>query len=305
MGGLFLSVLCASTAAIFIVSADAPPLSISFFRLLFTTLLITPVVIFSPKIRRELRTLPPTTFLIMTLIGVILAAHFLFWITSLTLTSVASSVILVTAHPILVGPLSHFFLRERLTFINSGGIILSMIGVGVLVYGNYGLTSFTLDTLEGNFLALMGGVAAALYIVGGRKIRKTLSVFTYAFVVYAIATLVLFILCLFSSAPLLSLSTKDYILIFFMALLAGIFGHTLYNWSLEYIRASLASVALLGEPVFSTLFAFMLPWIHQIPSKYTLIGGGIIFLGIYLCSREKEQRKPRHLEYTENTKPMK
>ncbi|NIP34860.1 MAG: EamA family transporter, partial [Thermoplasmata archaeon] len=40
---------------------------------------------------------------IMVGIGAVLATHFSLWIASLELTSVASSVVLVTAHPILVG----------------------------------------------------------------------------------------------------------------------------------------------------------------------------------------------------------
>jgi hypothetical protein len=44
-------------------------------------------------------------------------------------------------------------------------------------------------------------------------------------------------------------------------------------------------VALLGEPIGSSLLAFALPWIQQIPSGYTIFGGVIILLGIYLTAR--------------------
>ena len=77
-----------------------------------------------------------------------------------------------------------------------------------------------------------------------------------------------------------------YGIILIMAVVSGIFGHTLYNWSLEYVRASVASVFLLGEPIGSSLLAYAIPWIHQIPSQFTLIGGGIILLGIYLTARK-------------------
>lgn len=282
---LFISVISVSFAAIFIVSCDAPALSIAFYRLLFTTVLILPFVLLYKKTRKEILNLPRKTLLIMFGIGVILAAHFALWITSLEHTSVASSVILVTAHPLLVGPVSHFLLKERLSFVNSLGIVLSVSGVIILVYGNYGFAA-GLDTIEGNILAILGGIAAGLYILGGRKLRKTVSIGSYAFVVYAIGTVVLFIICLTFNAPVINLSLRDYGIIFLMAIVAGIFGHTLYNWSLEHIRASVASVVLLGEPIGSSLLAFALPWIQQTPSYYTIIGGAIILSGIYLTARK-------------------
>ncbi|MCK5636805.1 MAG: EamA family transporter, partial [Thermoplasmatales archaeon] len=106
------------------------------------------------------------------------------------------------------------------------------------------------------------------------------------FVVYAIGTIILFIICLIFNAPVINLSLRDYGIIFLMAIVAGIFGHTLYNWSLGHIRASVASVVLLGEPIGSSLLAFALPWIQQTPSYYTIIGGAIILSGIYLTARK-------------------
>jgi drug/metabolite transporter (DMT)-like permease len=288
--GLGISISSVSFAAIIIVSLNelgTPPLTISFYRILFTTILIIPIILYHKNIRYELRTIPLKTFSMLLAIGVILGAHFALWITSLTLTSVASSVILVTAHPILVGPLAFYFLKEKLSTIHIIGIIISVCGVIILVYGNYGWSPSSLNSLEGNLLAMLGGICAGLYILGGRTIRKTLSTTTYAFVVYSVATLTLFITCIGLQTPLTTLTPKEYELILLMAFIAGILGHTLYNWSLKYIRASVASVALLGEPIGSSLLAFALPWIHQIPTTFTIIGGGIILIGIYLTSRNQ------------------
>jgi drug/metabolite transporter (DMT)-like permease len=283
--GLIISIIAVSFASIFILSCQAPPLSIAFYRLLFTTLLIFPFILIRKKTRDELRTLPRATLLMMLVIGVILATHFSLWITSLKMTSVASSVILVTAHPVLVAPVSFYFLKEKLSWVNALGIAISLAGVAVLVIGNYGFAAFGLDTIEGNILALLGGIAAGLYILGGRKLRKTVSTISYAFVVYAVGTITLFFICLALSAPVYNLTITDYEIILLMALISGIFGHTLYNWSLGYIRASVMSVALLGEPIGSSLLAYAIPWIHQEPSLYTVVGGGIILVGIYLTAR--------------------
>ena len=280
-----ISVISVSFAAIFIISIDAPALSIAFYRLLFTTLLILPFIFIYKKTRDELFNLHKSKLLIMIGIGIILAAHFALWITSLKLTSVASSVILVTAHPLLVGPASHFFLKEKLSVLNYIGILLSVCGVIILVYGNYGF-ALGIDTLEGNILAILGGIAAGLYILGGRKLRKTVSIGSYVFVVYTVGTIVLFFICLFFKTQLINISYRDLGIIFLMAIVAGIFGHTLYNWSLQHIRASVASVVLLGEPIGSSILAFLLPWIQQTPSFYTIIGGAVILSGIYLTARK-------------------
>jgi len=282
---LFISVISVSFAAIIIVTIDAPPLSIAFYRMLFTTLIIMIFIIFNKKYINELKNLSKSTVFIMIIIGLILAAHFALWITSLKLTSIASSVILVAAHPILIGPVSHYFLKEKLTLINLTGIILSVLGVIVLVYGNYGFSSLTIDSIEGNILALLGGITAGLYILGGRIIRRKISTPSYAFVVYSSSTITLFIICIIFNSQINNLSFKDYQLIILMALVSGILGHTVYNWVLKYIRTSIVSVALLGEPLVSTIFAFLIPWINQVPSNFTIFGGIIILVGIYMTSR--------------------
>jgi drug/metabolite transporter (DMT)-like permease len=288
--GLLISIISVSFAAIFIttiliIAPGTDPLAIAFYRLFFTSLLIVPVVVIHKKTRDEILNLPRKTMLIMLGIGVILAVHFAFWITSLNYTSVASSVILVTAHPVLVAPVAHYFLKEKLSRINIFGITISLFGVVLLVAGNYGLSSLSFDSLEGNIFAILGGIAAGLYILGGRKIRKTVSIIPYAFVVYSIGTIVLLGICLSARAPLLNLKIEVYQICLLMAVVSGIFGHTLYNWSLGHVRASLASVVLLGEPLGSTILAVIIPWINQIPSHYTIIGGAIILSGIYLTAR--------------------
>ena len=287
---LFISVCSVSFAAIMIVSIsdDVPALSIAFYRLFFTSLLLAPFVFLNKKVRKELSQIPKKTYLSMTIIGFILALHFAFWITSLDYTSVASSVILVTAHPVLVAPVAHYFFKEKLRISNIIGISISLFGVVILVFVNYGLGSLSIDSIEGNILAILGAIAFGLVILGSRKTRKTVSVTVYAFYMYIVSSIVLFVLCISTGSRLNNIQTIDYEIFILMAFVSGIFGHTFYYWSLKYIRASIASVVLLGEPIGSTVLAFIIPWINQTPSEYTFIGGAIILSGIYLTAQEKE-----------------
>ncbi len=284
---LFISIIGVSFAAVIIKTCTAQPLLISFYRLLFTTTLLLPVFLLIPRFRAQLKQITIKELVLMTIIGIILAFHFMFWISSLQFTSVASSVILVTSHPILVAPLSYIFLKEKISKTNIAGIFISLSGVFVLVYGNYS-GAFDQTSLYGNILAFLGGVAAGLYILGGRYMRRTVSVIIYALIVYAISTIVLLGFIGISQTHLFAITTQDIFLILIMAIVSGIGGHTLYNWSLAHIRASLASVALLGEPIGSAFLALLIPWINEIPTIWTLIGGGIVLTGVYLTAKEKK-----------------
>jgi drug/metabolite transporter (DMT)-like permease len=285
--GLFISIIGVSFAAVIIKTCNAEPLIISFYRLLFTTLLLVPFVIFVPKIRNQISKITKKEFFIMLIIGIILALHFTFWITSLQYTTVASSVILVTAHPILVAPLSYFLLKEHVSKVNILGIGISLLGVFLLLFGNFS-DAFDNISLFGNMLAILGGIAAGLYILGGRFMRRTVSVVIYAVIVYAIATVFLLAFIAISATKLIVLTQQDFILILVMAIVSGVGGHTLYNWSLAHVRASLASVALLGEPIGSALLAYLLPWINELPTEWTFIGGSIVLTGVYLTARTKK-----------------
>lgn len=286
-----------SFAAVIIVSIseDVHPLAIAFYRLLFTSLILLLVIVYKRDFQHEFTNLKKSEILIMIFIGIVLAAHFAFWITSLTgisesfeQTTVASSVILVTAHPVLVAPLAYIFFRERFSAVNIIGISLSLIGITILVLGNYSNDS---ASFQANIMALLGGIAAGIYILGGKKMRTTVSTIIYAFIVYASATMTLLTLTLIFKASITNLTLDDAYLILAMAIVSGIFGHTLYNWTLKYLRATVISVSLLSEPLLSSLFAYLLPWINQIPTIYTILGGTCILSGIFLTTIKNTQHQ--------------
>ena len=71
----------------------APALAIALWRNALAAIAIAPVAL--GRHRTELVSAPQRVWLMATFAGVMLAAHFGFWVTSLTLTSVAAAVALV------------------------------------------------------------------------------------------------------------------------------------------------------------------------------------------------------------------
>ena len=275
--GVGVAVVAVSFSAILIRWSDADFLAIAAGRMLISAVLLAPFAMV--MYRAELFSLARRDVAIMVGIGAVLATHFSLWIASLDLTSVASSVVLVTAHPILVGLVGHFFMSERLSRLNAVGIAIGLMGVIILTQGDAGAGS---DTLVGDLLAFLGGVAAGVYILAGRQTRKRISLPVYAFIVYASCAVFLMVGVVFTGTELFTLPADEWWLFLLMALGPSILGHTMYNWTLRYVPASVVSVSLLGEPVGSSLLAALL--LSEVPPEYTMIGGAIILVGIVMAS---------------------
>ena len=99
---IVIGVLGISLSSIFVKYAVAPSAVTAAFRLLWTVLFLTPVVLGKQAIRKELLHLPGKLVLLSSLSGLFLAIHFVLWFESLRHTSVASSTTIVCTEVIWV-----------------------------------------------------------------------------------------------------------------------------------------------------------------------------------------------------------
>src|SRR2546430_2779132 len=186
----------------------------------------------------------------MALIGAILATHFALWISSLKVEgeSIASSVVLVTSHPLMVGLLSHYVLRERLNRWMAVGIVLGFAGVVSIALADYG---FAGSLLYADILAFSGGVMAGFYFLLGRRVRQRVALLDYAFVVYASATAVLFVYALAFGSSLAPLgdTPRELLLFAALAVVPQIGRHHLFNRAVRGGAAALRRLEPCREPV--------------------------------------------------------
>jgi drug/metabolite transporter (DMT)-like permease len=277
--GLAAGVLAVSFAAILIRLADAPPLAIAAWRLLLAGAV---AAAFAALTRRaEIGRLPPRAFLALGAAGLALGLHFATWIASLRLTSVASSVALVTTQPVFVAVLSRVALGERTNLRTATGIALALSGSAIMAGGDIALGP---RAVEGDALALLGAVAAALYFVVGRSVRRELSLGAYVGVVYPAAALELTLLALATRSPLSGFGGRTWLALGLLALVPQLLGHSLLNWSLRWLSGTSVAVAILAEPVVSTALA--IPVLGERPRLHQLVGGGILLVGVALAALE-------------------
>ncbi len=183
---VFLGVFAVSFAVIFIRLITAPPLIIAFFRLFFTTLILTPFFVLNPKKDAKHH----RKYYLLS--GFFLAFHFYFWITSLNYTSISSSVILVSLHPVFIVIFNYFILKEKIAKSVLAGIFLSILGVIIISVGEKTAGQNVLqNTLLGDGLALLGAVMMAGYLLVGRRLRQNVSTINYTFRVYGLASIIL------------------------------------------------------------------------------------------------------------------
>ena len=276
---LLVSIVAVSTASILIRMSGAGPLAIAAYRLTFSTLILLPFFLHSGGLRRLIGASRKDALTLVG-VGVVLALHFASWITSLSFTSVASSVIFVHIDPIFVAAISHFILKEKISKGTLLGIVVAFVGATIIAVGDSGLGEVN---LYGDLLALIGAIMLGLYILSGRRLRQSLDLVSYVTPVYATSAVVLTIGSVVSGTRLAPFPLREYALFLAIAVVPMIFGHTVYNWALRYVEAPVVSISLLGEPVGATILAYFV--LHEVPTALTLIGGIVTLIGIYQCVR--------------------
>ncbi|MFQ5793501.1 MAG: DMT family transporter [Candidatus Bipolaricaulia bacterium] len=270
-----------SFASILIKLADAPALVVATYRLVLAMIVLAPLAL--AHSRDEFKKLSRRDLGLSLLSGAFLSLHFISWISSLDYTSVASSIVLFATNPIFVGLGSYLILREQLHPTLIWGIGLA-IGGGVLIgYGDFQGGS---EEIHGDLLALGGAVSVAAYVLIGRRVRQKVDLLTYITVVYGMAAVLLLIAALATHQAFTGYSRETYLWMVLLALGPQLLGHTSYNWALQYMAAAVVSVALLGEPVGSTILAYLI--LNEGLTVLKIVGGLLIISGIYLVAGGKQ-----------------
>ena len=265
-------------------AGETDPLLLAAGRLLFSILLLFPFWLRSGSSPAEMK-LQGVKLYWPILAGIILGFHFVLWISSIQLTSVASASVLVTMHPVLLIVLEYLFFKNRFPLLTWAGVLIALAGsilLGVAdsggVYILEGATSLFPTAPLGNLLAFLAAVLFAFYFLIGRSIRQKTSWINYVFYVYVSATVTtLLTLCTLSGCPP-ELTRIAILISFFLAIGPTLIGHGAMNYAVKYFSATLLATLILAEAVLASLMAFFL--FGEVPSMLSLFAMGVIVFGI-------------------------
>ena len=278
---LAIGIFGVSTGAIFARLADAPALVTAAYRLGLASLILAPLAAW--KAGDELRSMSSQDIKLAVVSGFFLALHFASWISSLDYTAIANSVVLVNTIPLWVGLLTPMITRDRMTRATIISIMVSLIGGLIIGYGDFATGG---QALLGDFLAVVGAICAAFYLLLGRRLRPKLSLLSYVAICYGSAAVFLWIAVLALGLPVAGYGPKTFGAFWAMALVSQIIGHSSYNWALKWFSTGFIAVALLGEPIGSTIMAYLifdegLTWLK-------FVGGLFILSAIYIAASAEQ-----------------
>lgn len=270
---LALGVAAVSSAAVLIRETAAPAIVIAASRVGLASL---PLLVIATTRRR----LPPssdsTTLLLTLLSGAFLALHFGFWIWSVQETSIITSVVLVTTTPLFVGVVSSPLLGEKPTPATWAALAIAAAGALIMVAEDLDAGG---DTLSGDAFALLGAVFAGGFLMIGRKVlQRSGDWLPYSTVSYSTGAVLLLTAMLIAGNGFGGYSDKTYLLLLLIALVPQLIGHTAINRSLGHVPAIVVSLAILGEPVGSTILAAII--LDEQPTLLQLAGGVIVLAGV-------------------------
>jgi len=247
-----------------LVPADASV--IAFWRLLFATIGMFLGAVFTRNLKEFKKVELKKDMPLLTLSGLALAIHFATWNISLQMTNVLF--------------LSVIFLKDKVSWKQAFVVVLTV--AGAITVGLSDLLTVGLGNLYGDLFALAGGISGAVYFVIGRKKRERLDIFSYATIVYGICTIFLLIYVLSNplTRPVIITGLSWHHFLFFLLLAIGpsCLGHTLYNYSLGFVRAPVITVTALGEMFGATLLAIL--FFTEIPHWSAFIGMALVAAGI-------------------------
>jgi len=250
---LLLGGIAIGFAAIFFrLAAPTDPLLASALRLAIAGLVLSPHALRAVQDGR----LSMHATRVAAACGVLYAIHFGAWVASLDRTSVAASVTIVTATPLLLAAIAFVRGRDRPTRVTTIAAITAAVGATIIGVGDASEAGW--GALSGDLLAGLGAVAMAVYVLVVRELGRIPALaFSGIAALSGAATLVLVVLALSRFTTLTPPDEHALLFIALAALVPQVIGHGALTWALEHASPTEVGLATAIEPVIATLLAWM------------------------------------------------
>ncbi len=221
----------------------------------------------------------------LSLVGV--SAHTVLQAYALLYTTAIHAGWLIAIMPICIAIAAHFFLGESVTLKRLEGILLGFTGVFLIISrGVVSFSVFVLPSTFGDLLVLASALTWTAFTVGGRGFLSRFPALAAITPIILLGSFLTFPFTFFKWEwnHLFRLSLAVWMSLFFLGIFCSGLAYLFWYSALEKKDSSIVGIYLYLEPLVTLLGAFFL--LSEEIQWMTLVGGGMILLGVYLTSRK-------------------
>jgi len=269
------------------IRGEVPPFTLAFWRWAIAFLLTLPLAL--PHLRQQWPLIKKgwKAVLILGLLGI--GGYNTLAYIALQYTDATNASLLNSFIPVATIALSWAFLNKRLRGVEWLGVLVSLAGV-VAIVSRGELATLLALTLNMGDLWMLGAVFVwALYTIGlqWRPTGVHPMLLLAAFTAVGLLALAPAYAWEILQGRQLHLSGSSLAGIVYIGTLPSFVGYIFYNRAVGEVGASKASLFIHLMPVFGTILAAL--FLGETPRFFHLIGIGLIFLGIYLTTSNRNK----------------
>ena len=222
-------------------------------------------------------------YIILGLVGLVGYNTVLY--SALDYTSSTNAALVSALNPGVIVLFSVFVLKETLTKIQLGGMVLSLLGVLVILTGGNLTQLFVMEYNRGDLLMIVAVLLWSIYSILGKRLKEVPPI-TATAVSALFATLMMAPFALAQGINIQEMSPLALTGILYMIIFPSVASFIFWNVSVRQIGASQAGIFLNLIPVFTALISWSL---GQKISAFQILGGIFVFSGVYLTTGMLDQ----------------
>ena len=208
--------------------------------------------------------------------GLVMSLSFIAFVVSMSITTVANVVFIISTQTMFLAIFGYFYLKEKVSLISFFSIVLAMGGITIMVGDSLSTSSFL-----GNIVALAIPINFSILVMIIRK-NKNLDMVPAIF--YSGVFSIIYGLILSES---FIFTSNDILMGFFLGVPQLAFGFICITIGSRTTPSTTIGLLMLTETLFAPVWVWL--FLNEIPPLSVLIGGCVIITAIILKSFDKNK----------------
>lgn len=214
-----------------------------------------------------------------------MSLNMLMFFKGLSLSTPINSAVLMTISPIIIFSLSVMILKEKITALKVGGVLLGFVGALSLIL----FTEETGQNAEniplGNSLLLVNATSYAFYLILAKPLTVKYHPITLMKWLFLIGLIINLPICIseFQEVAWLNLPLEAILKMIFVVVGTTFLTYFLNIFALQYLNASTIGVFIYLQPLLGILFAIFMG--SDYLNLLKIVAAILIFIGVYLVTK--------------------